>query len=122
VLEKAVPLVWTALRDRLYVDEFYRMTFIAFYKWWAKVADWLDRRVWGGIIALVVLAFGQLAQFDRFFDNKWVNGSFDKGCEELYSGGGLLARMQSGRTQTYLRLLAVAVVVLAVILIWSNRP
>jgi hypothetical protein len=38
----------------------------------------------------------------------------------------LLARVQSGRTQRYLRLLAIAVVVLAVILgvtqFWSSRP
>ncbi len=122
VLEKAVPPIWLTLRNRLYVDEFYSATFIAFYKWWAKVADWQDRRVWGGIVALITRAFGLLAQFNRFFDNEWVNGSFDKGCEELYSGGGLLARVQSGRSQTYLRLLAVAVVVLAVILIWSSRP
>ena len=122
VLEKAVPPVWSVLRNRLYVDELYGVTFIAFYKWWAKVADWLDRRVWGGIVALALRAFGLLAQFDRFFDNEWVNGGFDKGCEELYAGGGLLARMQSGRVQTYLRLLAVAVVVLAVILIWGSHP
>jgi len=121
-LEKAVPPVWAVLRDKFYIDELYGVTFIAFYKWWATVADWLDRRVWGGLVALVIWAFGRLARFDRFFDNEWVNGTFDKGCEELYSGGGLLARVQSGRSQTYLRLLAVAVVVLAVILIWSSRP
>jgi NADH-quinone oxidoreductase subunit L len=32
-----------------------------------------------------------------------------------------MARIQSGRVQTYLRLLALAVVVLAAILIWSSR-
>ena len=58
----------------------------------------------------------------RFFDRQFVDGSFDKGCEEIYSGGGLLARMQTGRVQHYLRLLAVAFVVLAAILIWSSRP
>ena len=36
--------------------------------------------------------------------------------------GGLLARVQNGRGQIYLRLLAVAVVILAAILIWSGRP
>lgn len=120
-LEKAVPPVWAVLRDKFYIDELYGVTFIAFYKWWARVADWLDRRVWGGIVALVTRVFGLLAHFDRFFDNEWVDGSFDKGCEELYSAGGLLARVQSGRVQTYLRLLAIAVVVLAAILIWSSR-
>ena len=52
-LEKAMPPVWRALRDRLYVDELYGATVIAFYEWWARVADWLDRRVWGGMVAAV---------------------------------------------------------------------
>jgi NADH-quinone oxidoreductase subunit L len=120
-LEKASPLVWGWLRDRLYVDELYGVTVIAFYWWWARVADWLDRRVWGGIVAGVVKAFRGLAHFDRFLDTNWVDGTFDKGCEEMATGGGLMARIQTGRVQTYLRLLALAVVVLAAILIWSSR-
>lgn len=32
-----------------------------------------------------------------------------------------MARVQSGRAQTYLRLLALGVVILAAILIWSSR-
>jgi NADH-quinone oxidoreductase subunit L len=120
-LEKAVPTIWGWLRDRLYVDELYGITVVAFYAWCARVADWFDRRVWGGIVAAVTLAFRGLAHFDRFFDTEFVDGGFDKGCEELYTGGGLLSRMQTGQVQTYLRLLAVAVVVLAAILIWSVR-
>ncbi|MGA2672893.1 MAG: NADH-quinone oxidoreductase subunit L [Terracidiphilus sp.] len=121
VLEAAVPWPWGWLRDRLYVDEFYGATAIAFYGWWARVADWLDRRVWGGVVAGVAWAFRGWAQFNRFLDNKWVDGGFDKGCEELASGGGLLARVQNGRVQTYLRLLALGVAVLVTILIWSSR-
>lgn len=120
-LQKVMPPVWTALSNRLYVDELYGVTVIAFYKWMARVADWFDRRIWGGIVALVVWFFGLWARFNRFLDTNWVDGTFDKGCEELYVGGGLLARVQSGRVQTYLRLLALAVVVLAAILIWSSR-
>ncbi|HEY1903118.1 MAG TPA: NADH-quinone oxidoreductase subunit L [Terracidiphilus sp.] len=121
VLEAAAPLPWAWLRDRLYVDEFYGMTVIAFYNWWARVADWLDRRVWGGAVAGVAWAFGLWALLNRFLDANVVDGTFDKGCEELSTGGGLLSRMQSGRVQTYLRLLALAVVALAAILIWSSR-
>jgi NADH-quinone oxidoreductase subunit L len=120
-LEKAAPTVWGWLRDRLYVDELYGVTVIAFYAWWARVADWFDRRVWGGIVAVVTIGFRGLAHFDRFFDQQFVDGGFDKGCEEIYSSGGLLARVQTGRVQHYLRLLAVAVVVLAAILIWSSH-
>ena len=120
-LERAVPSLWAALRDKLYVDEIYGATVIAFYSWWARVADWLDRRVWSGVVAGVALVFRGWAQFNRFLDINVVDGSFDKGCEELSTSGGLLARTQTGRAQTYLRLLALAVVVLAVILIWSSR-
>jgi len=120
-LEDAAHLPWGWLRDRLYIDEFYGKTVIAFYSWWARVADWLDRRVWGGVVTTVAWAFGLWAHLNRFLDTNVVDGSFDKGCEELSTGGGLLSRMQSGRVQTYLRLLALAVVALAAILIWSSR-
>jgi len=120
-LERVSPTLFGWLRDRLYVDELYGATVIAFYAWWAKVADWLDRRVWGGIVAGVALLFRGLAQLNRFLDTNVVDGSFDKGCEELATSGGLVARMQSGRAQIYLRLLAAAVVILAAILIWSSR-
>ncbi len=117
-----MPWIWAVLRDKFYVDEFYGVTFIAFYAWWARVADWFDRRVWGGAVAGVTWLFGLWAQLNRFLDTNVVDGSFDKGCEELSTSGGLLARVQSGRVQTYLRILALAVVALAAILIWSARP
>jgi NADH-quinone oxidoreductase subunit L len=121
VLERALPAPWGWLRDKLYVDELYAVTVIAFYGWWARVADWLDRRVWGGAVAVVAWAFGLWAQLNRFLDNSVVDGSFDKGCEELGVGGGLLARAQNGRVQTYLRILALGVIALVVVLIWSSR-
>jgi NADH-quinone oxidoreductase subunit L len=122
VLERVAPVPWNWLRDRLFVDELYGVTVIAFYEWWARVADWLDRRVWGGVVAGVAWAFHGWAQFNRFLDNNWVDGSFDKGCEELGASGGLLSRVQTGRAQTYLRILAFSVCALAAILIWSSLP
>ncbi len=122
VLERAAPVPWGWLRDRLYVDELYGVTVIAFYQWWARVADWLDRRVWGGVVAGVAFVFRGWALFNRYLDNDWVDGGFDKGCEELGVGGGLLSRVQTGRVQTYLRILALAVMALAAMLIWSSLP
>ena len=121
-LEKSAPWLWTPLRDRLYVDEIYGATVIAFYTWWARVADWLDRRIWGGIVAFVACLFSLWARFNRFLDVHWVDGGFDKTCEELSSGGGLLSRVEGGRVQNYLRILAAAIVALAAILLWSSRP
>jgi NADH-quinone oxidoreductase subunit L len=121
VLEQTVPPIWRLLRGKFFIDELYGATVIAFFWWWARVADWLDRRIWCGVVAAVTAIFAAWARLNRFLDANWVDGSFDKSCEEIYSGGGLLARIQSGRVQTYLRLLALGVIVLAVILIWSGH-
>ncbi|MGB6686616.1 MAG: NADH-quinone oxidoreductase subunit L [Terracidiphilus sp.] len=121
VLEQAAPPIWRVLRGKFFIDELYCATVIAFFWWCGRVADWLDRRVWSGVVGAVVWAFAAWARLNRFLDTSWVDGGFDKGCEELASGGGLLARVQTGRVQTYLRLLALGVVVLAVILIWSGH-
>ena len=120
-LEKFAPTAWGWLSHKFYVDEFYGMTVIAFYAWWGRVSDWLDRRVWGGIVAGVAWAFSLAARLIRFLDTNVVDGGFDKGCEELTVGGGLLSRVQTGRVQTYLRILALAVVALAALLIWSSK-
>ena len=122
VIERAMPPVWTVLANRMYVDEFYNATFIAFYYWWARVTDFFDRHIWGGIVAGVTWLFGLWARFNRFLDNTFVNGAFDKGCEELSTGGGLLSRLESGRVQIYLRILAAGMIVLVAILFWSVRP
>ncbi|MBS1806204.1 MAG: NADH-quinone oxidoreductase subunit L [Acidobacteria bacterium] len=121
-LQKAIPPVWTVLANRLYIDELYGATVIAFYYWWAKVADWIDRDIWGDMVSTVIWLTNHWARLNKFLDATMVDGAFDKGCEEIYNGGGVLARIQNGRGQVYLRLLALAVVILAAILIWSGRP
>jgi hypothetical protein len=100
VLEKAVPLPWAWLHNRLYIDEIYGATFIAFYAHGgARVADWLDRHVWGGAVSGVALVFRGWAQVNKLLDTNVVDGTFDKGCEELSTGGGLLSRIQNGQVQ-----------------------
>ncbi len=121
VLDQSAPPVWRVLRAKFFVDELYDATVVAFFWWWGSVADWFDRRIWGGAVAIVTWAFTAWARLNRYLDANWIDGAFDKGCEELSSGGGLLARVQTGRVQTYLRLLALGVIVLAVILFWSSH-
>ena len=63
------------LRDKFYIDELYGATFIAFYAWWARVADWFDRRIWGGAVTGVTWLFGLWAQLNRFLDTNVVDGT-----------------------------------------------
>jgi len=120
-LERLQPGIFHALANRLYVDEFYGVTVIALMRFLAAFSAWLDRWIFGGAVNLIswlVKGFGWLdAGADKFV----VNGGFDEGCREVARGGRLFSRLQNGRVQTYLSVLAAALVVLAVLLLWGRR-
>ena len=113
VLAMAMPTVWKWLAHRLYFDELYGFTMLRWYRALAWLADWLDRRVWSGLVLLATNSFRGLGWVDKRIDSQWIDGTFDKGCEELVTSGGILAWLQAARSTTYLRLLAVGVLMLA---------
>jgi NADH-quinone oxidoreductase subunit L len=119
-LEQLQPQIFNLLRNKFYVDEFYQATFIRWNTWLSRVSEWFDRWIWNGAVWSVshlVLSFSLLA---RSADTYVVKPGFDEGCHTVTAGGKLLARLQNGRAQTYLRFVAVAFAVLAAILIWSG--
>jgi NADH-quinone oxidoreductase subunit L len=119
-LERLQPQVFDLLRHKFYVDEFYQATFVRMNEWLARVSDWFDRWIWNSAVwgvSHLVLGFSLLA---RSVDIYVVNPGFDGGCRTVAAGGKLLARLQDGRSQTYLRLVAVAFAVLVAIFIWSG--
>ena len=120
-LEKVAPPVFHALASRLYVDELYGVTVIALARFSAVFASWLDKWIFGGAVRLVSWAVTGVSWLDFGVDRFVVNGGFDQGCREVSRGGRLLSRLQNGRVQTYLAVIAGALVVLAVWLLWGHR-
>jgi NADH-quinone oxidoreductase subunit L len=121
VLEKLQPDIYTLLRRKFFIDEFYEATVIRFNAWWATFCDALDYWVWNGLVlALGYLIIG-LAWVDRVFDEQVVNRGFDEGCRGVLVGGRLFSRLQNGRVQNYLRVIGVALTVLVLVLIWGCR-
>ena len=120
VLEK-LPLgmhAWFA--SKYGIDELYEMTVIRFNAWFARACDFLDAWVWGGVVLLVSLATVGLGWVNDSFDKFVINLGFDGGCEGVARGGGLMSKLQDGRVQNYLRLIGVALVALALFLIWGG--
>ena len=113
MLESASPSLWGFLANRMYFDELYEATVLRWYAWLAWLADWLDRRVWGGLVAAVSNSFRGLGWLNKNLDSQGIDGIFDKGCEELVTGGGVLAWLQSDRAPSYLRMLTFGVLLLA---------
>jgi len=113
ILETAAPTAWNWLAHRLYFDELYAMTVLPWYAALAWLSDWLDRSVWGGIVAAVASSFRRLGEVNKSVDSQWIDGTFDKGCEELVTSGGVMAWLQAGRAPGYLRLLGLGILALA---------
>jgi len=112
VLESASPTVWGWLAHRFYFDELYEATVLSWYAALARLARWFDSHVWGALVRLVSASFRGLGWVNRSMDSQWIDGAFDKACDELVTSGGVLAWLQAGRTSAYLRAMVVGLLIL----------
>ena len=121
VLESAQPAIFTLLQNKYFVDEFYEATVIRFNAFAAWLCDFLDKWIFGGAVLIVSYVTLGLAWLYRLTDEYFVNLGFDTGCEALREGGGGLSKLHTGRVQTYLRVIGVALVALIIFLIWGRK-
>ncbi len=121
VLQVAQPFFFRLLENKYFVDEIYEATVIRFNAGAARACDFLDRWIWGGAVLIVSSVTLGLSWLYRFTDDFVVNLGFDTGCETLREGGGEISKWHSGRVQTYLRVIGVALVVLVFFLIWERK-
>jgi NADH-quinone oxidoreductase subunit L len=120
-LQVMQPAVFRLLENKYFVDEFYDATVVRFNAWAARACDFLDRWIWGGVVLLATWVTLGLSRLYRFTDEFVVDLGFDTGCETLREGGGEISKWHSGRVQTYLRVIGVALVVLILFLIWGRK-
>jgi NADH-quinone oxidoreductase subunit L len=118
-LEKIQPAAFNLLRNKFFIDELYGKTILRLNTTFTKFSDWLDRAVWGGIVkAFSGLTVG-LSWFSRTVDEQVVNLGFDQGCDSIRESSKTVSKIQNGKVQNYLRYIGVALVVLALALIWG---
>jgi len=120
-LEKLRPDFYSLLRNKYWIDEFYEATVIRLNNWWSRVCNFFDEWIWSGAVQLVSFLVVGLSWVNRMIDEYVVNLGFDEGCKQVARGGGLMSRLQDGKIQNYLRVIGVALVVLALTLIWGCR-
>jgi NADH-quinone oxidoreductase subunit L len=120
-LGKLQPGIFTVLGNAYYIDALYATTIIRLNTFWSRVCDWFDRFVWNGAVQTVSYLVLGLAWLDNFFDGGVVNGAFDGGCESVSRGGQVLALLQAGRVQSYLRIIGCALIALVIFLLWGAK-
>jgi len=121
VLEQRQGKIFNVLRSGYFVDSLYQHTVIAFVTWSSRACDWLDRWIWGGAVRIVSWLIVGFSWLSRSLDIFVVNRGFDQGCQNISFGGQALSRLQSGRTQSYLRIIGVAFAAFVLFLIWGHH-
>jgi NADH-quinone oxidoreductase subunit L len=119
ILDTAAPAAFTFLGHAYYIDALYAATVVRLNSAFATLSDLFDRFLFGGVIQLVSYATLGAAWFDSLFDSYFINLGFDAGTHTVSLGGRIFSRLQTGRVQTYLRLVGFALVVLVLYLLWG---
>ena len=120
-LGRLQPALFHALHKGFYIDELYALTILRLAWWMANLANFIDRWIWSGIPRAVSALIQGVGWMDSSLDRWVVNKGFDEGCNGVAGGGRLLARLQNGLIQNYLRLLGAAVAALAFFLLLGHK-
>jgi len=119
--EAMQPDIFELLRRKFFVDELYDGTVVKVNAWCARACDWLDQFVWNGIVwAIAYVALG-LSWLNHTLDEWVVNLGFDQACNSMRLSGKGLSLWQNGQVQRYLRVVGLALVILALVFIWGGH-
>ena len=117
-LQVALPALFRFLENKMWIDELYEHTVLAWSAAAGRVSDWMDRHVWDGGVRLVGGIGQLLAGIALNFDEGGINTGVDQSCDTTRDLGRLMSRWHSGQIQTYLRILGLGMLVLLILYVW----
>jgi NADH-quinone oxidoreductase subunit L len=117
-LQQAQPALFRFLENKMWIDELYARTVIAFSWMSARLSDWMDRHFWDGLVRGVG-AIGRLfGTFTASFDERGINPGVDETTVGTRGLGRLMSAAHSGQIQTYLGVIAIGALALLLFYAW----
>jgi NADH-quinone oxidoreductase subunit L len=117
-LEFAQPQLFRFLKNKMWIDELYARTVIAFSWMSARLSDWMDRHFWDRLVR----GFGAIGQlfgtFTSTVDERGINAGVDETTVGTRGLGRLMSAAHSGQIQTYLGVIAIGVLALLLFYAW----
>jgi NADH-quinone oxidoreductase subunit L len=117
-LEFAQPELFRFLENKMWIDELYGRTVIAFSWMSARLSDWMDRNFWDRLVR----GFGVIGQlfgtFTASVDERGINAGVDETTIGTRGLGRLMSAAHSGQIQTYLGVIAIGVLALLLFYAW----
>ncbi|PYL14818.1 MAG: NADH-quinone oxidoreductase subunit L [Verrucomicrobia bacterium] len=117
-LERAQPALFHFLENKMWLDEIYDRTVVAWSRMAARISDWMDRHFWDGLVR----GFAGLGQlfgiFSANFDERGINVGVDETMTGTRRLGRVMSAWHSGQIQTYLGIIAVGMLALLILYAW----
>jgi len=117
-LEHAQPALFHFLENKMWLDEIYDRTVVAWSRMAARISDWMDRHFWDGLVR----GFAGLGQLFGIFSANFDERAINAGVDETMTGTRRLSRVMSawhsGQIQTYLGIIAIGMLALLILYAW----
>ncbi|HUE41703.1 MAG TPA: NADH-quinone oxidoreductase subunit L [Chthoniobacterales bacterium] len=117
-VQQAQPALFRFLENKMWIDEIYQRTVIAFAAFAARVSDWMDRYVWDGLVR----GFGVIGRLFGTITAGADEGVINAGVDETTVGargfGRVISRLHSGQIQIYLGAVALGMLALLLFYVW----
>ena len=117
-LEYSQPALFRFLANKMWIDELYARTVVAFAWASARLSDWMDRYFWDGLVR----GFGAIGQLFGMFtadvDQRGINAGVDETTVGARGLARLLSSAHSGQIQMYLGIVAVGMLALLLLYAW----
>jgi NADH-quinone oxidoreductase subunit L len=117
-LEYVQPALFRFLENKMWMDDLYTHTVVAWSRMASRLSDWMDRYFWDGIVS----GFGGLGQLFAAFTAEVDERGINAGVDETTIGARWLGRVMSGwhsgQIQTYLGIIAIGMLTLLLLYAW----
>ncbi|MBA3385310.1 MAG: NADH-quinone oxidoreductase subunit L [Chthoniobacterales bacterium] len=117
-LEAAQPALFRFLENRMWLDEIYARTVIAFSRMAARLSDWMDRHVWDGLVRTVGGIARLFGDLNKGADERGINAAVDETTFGARDLGRVISAAHSGQVQTYLGAVGVGMLALLLLYAW----
>jgi NADH-quinone oxidoreductase subunit L len=117
-LEGLQPGLFSFLAHKMWIDELYAHTIIAFTKMAARISDWMDRYFWDGLVRALGGLGQRFGSLTASVDERGINPGVDETTIGARGLGRLISTAHSGQVQTYLGAIAIGMLALLLIYVW----
>jgi len=117
-LAQTLPAIFHFLENKMWLDELYAKTVLAGSKMLSRIADWMDRYFWDGMVRGV----GRIGQLfgivSTSLDERGINAGVDESATRTRGLAHFVSGWHSGQIQTYMGVVAVGMLALLILYAW----